>query len=1778
MYAVHNACHALRAGDCEAALVGGVNLILTVDQHMNTAKLGVLSPTSFCHTFDATADGYGRGEGAGVLYLKRLRDAIRDGDIIRATIRSSAVNTNGKVPGYGITYPNVKGQEAAVRTAYKRAGLDQNKTAYFECHGTGTAVGDPIEVRAVSNAMNDSRSPEKPLLLGAIKPNIGHSEAASGIFAIMKAALMVESGIIPGVAGLETINPEIPERSLNIKVNKNTSSWPPGFSSRRASVSSFGYGGTNGHVIVEDVRALVPQYQHGARKDLSPQDHSSSRPLLLTFSAHDKTTLTRNIEAHAKVANQYYLADLAHTLNHRRSRFTHKAFTVASEPSVDEDFDISNFKFGSSKESTTEVNFIFTGQGVQWAGVGKEAIKTFSVFRDTIWKLDRVLKGLAHPPDFTIEEQLCAPPEKSRIYTANVSQPTLVAIQIALVDLLASWNVVPSATVGHSAGEYAASYAAGLASAPEIIIAAYYRGYALERYAPSGGTMLAVGKGLDEIQAYLPHFDGKIVVACENSPSSVTLSGTTVAIKEMKVIFDTESTFARELKTGMAYHSPQMKPVAGPMVTLVSQAYQKLDFFDRQWRCPQKTMISSVTNAPITETQICPEYWASNLTSRVLFNTAVSTLVNMTGSRNIRCFLEVGPHSALAGPFKQICKGSGFNGFTYIPTLLRNQDSAHELLRAAGDLFVEGYPIDFDMVNHIGSSGGADNAKGEGLTPSPLVDLPPYQWNYEKMFWAEPRGSAELRQLSHARHDLLGSKIPGLSDHAMVWRNVLRLKDIAWLQDHKLGGSIMFPAAGHMALAIEAVRQHCEIKKVAMTGVTLRDINLKTALIIPENDPGIEIQLRLLQISSSSEKTPSYSFAVESYSNDIWSVHSEGTIAPLSSTKDIAISQASVNTNVLSQKTTGKRWNDTFRRVGFEYGPSFDRLTNIRTHEKYYRAAGQIPIAASTTSSMVDESRYILHPSTVDCLLQLCIISIHAGLYQELPWGVVPINFEEVTIMPPGQDADTIGEAVAWNNVRGNRARYFNTDSQLATPDGKIILDIKGLRTVAYEAALPPRTETDIKPLPYTGVVWKPDLTISTLEDAISIDARGGLAENAILDVIEFLSHKWPLSSVLIVDSSNELEVSKVLGRLPTTADLYLASGPSRAAEQPPNKEGERVKTVTLSEGPVDLGTINFGSQDVVVIGRHDIASLLSHGSFSSLRSLVGENGKALLLLEKQVLSKARGELGRSGFRSMEMAFQDQILIMSTPVPLTNGVAPGPDILNLVYSRQHSAAPEALTQAMADQGLEIRIKEITEVDAVADKHVVLYNPSGNILSRLEPASFESLKAIISAGASILWITSGVNEGKCTSGAMIAGFLRVAREEQKVSKLALLDIDKAETFASIARTVTAVLDPHNRTGSSVEHEYWLHNGACHVSRLVPNEDINTRMVQNEIVFQKISLPRGKPLRALLKGSEITFNPSDVFGESSILKEEIEIQVEHLECLKQDTQNDIEEPRLIMGTVTDTGSDVDHGLRNKTVAAYVANPYDTIVRVPKQMCVECRPENAKTLMSTLPDLARAMNAMQFITQSMKDQEVLLLPTSESMVQAFVKLSELRGFRLNVVKDLNSNESAVATDRENDPVFFNADDLAGLRQMMNAAVLPLTVIASDFSLLSQEIWRNIPSSGNFVLNENKQKALSTAPDVGPFNRGARFCVTTLTSRFEREPLSLGRNLQICASIVESSTNGLAPIPSAVTVNTLNEALKGTFDRFVLSYTYEKDVVKVSDLSHNTFFFGEGKMLTRN
>ncbi|KAI0205864.1 hypothetical protein F4808DRAFT_447810 [Astrocystis sublimbata] len=1087
MYAIHNACHALRTRDCDAAVAAGSNLIMMVDQQLNTAKLGVLSPTSECHTFDESADGYGRAEGVGALYLKRLSDAIRDNDVIRGVIRTSAVNTNGKVDGMGITFPNALGQERVLRQAYERAGLDPAQTAYLECHGTGTPTGDPIEVKAVAKGMNDTRSTDRPLLLGAAKASIGHSEAASGIFATMKAALMTENGQIPGVHGFKKLNPNIKDKEWNVEIVKDLMPWPEEFDVRRASVSSFGYGGTNAHLVVEAIESLCPWYEHGTPKNQATYTYDQGgidRPFLVTMSAHDRKTLAKNIQAHQAVAADYYLPDLAYTLNQRKTQFNGaRGYTIVWPGRETESFSQDSFALGSkiamSQDAKLGVGFVFTGQGAQWAHMGMEAMRLFPTFNETVSALDRILQRVVEPkyrPSWSLRKVLEAPAESSRVGQPDISQPACTAIQIAVVDLFASWGISPTVSIGHSSGEMAAAYAAGRISAPEAILASYFRGLAVARLAPEG-TMLAIGLGADKVQHYIdalpPDEAGGVSIACENSPGSTTVSGFHDEVEKLKDIMHHHSIFARQIKTGKAYHSHHMEAVAPLYEQLYVRAQAALTFGDLSWRQCETGMVSSVTGLKVEEMRLDIAYWCENLRNRVRFDTAVQALGHDDQFKTVKILTEIGPHSTLKGPLKQIIAEHNFD-LQYVGSLIRGQDDAVSLLRTAGELHVRGFDINFDRINAINPAPLPIESKHTGGNKRQaryLVDLPPYQWNYERQHWYEPRAIADLRTCKHPRHDLLGRRIFGLSRNAPAWRNILRCRDVSWFSHHTLGTDVIFPAAGHISLAIEALLQQLDLEPAEAIGVRLASVDIQKALIVPDTDDGVEVHTRLEQ----SDSDAWYTFTVESVAprSGNWTLHSAGKIK-LSQGQENQHAVVPYGPIALHQRVASKRWYRSLERAGFRYGPEFQTMTSqVRANGKDRWASAGIKVQTKQTDL---ESRYMLHPSTMDGCLHAIIAAVHRGQHKEMPWGVIPLTIEDMSVKFPGGDSDCKSEGLsyAWARDDPSSSRHFFGNVQLfARGTSDCLLEIRNLKMVAFESAVPPTSVERGPRAPYTRVEWK---------------------------------------------------------------------------------------------------------------------------------------------------------------------------------------------------------------------------------------------------------------------------------------------------------------------------------------------------------------------------------------------------------------------------------------------------------------------------------------------------------------------------------------------------------------------------------------------------------------------------------------------------------------------------------------------------------------------------------
>lgn len=657
---------------------------------------GVLSPTGECRTFDASANGYARGEAINAIYIKRLSAAVRDGDPIRAVIRATGANCDGK--SAGITSPNPKAHESLMKGVYARAQLDSHETPFVECHGTGTAAGDPLELEAVAKIFGN----EKETYIGSVKPNFGHSEGASGLTSIIKATMALENQIIPPQVNFSTPNPKIPFEDANLKVPVDATPWPKE-RQERISVNSFGVTGANAHIILESARS------HGVSTEI--QSRTSPSPRLLVYSASNPESLRER----AKTIGEYIessvcnLENVAFTLTNRREHLERRGYCITDGSAPTE-------MMGSGKaKKPPQINFVFTGQGAQWPGMGICLAKEFPSFDADIREYGEILAQLPNPPTWSVYDELAKLGHESLISKAEYAQPLCTVVQVALVNLLKKFGISAAAVVGHSSGEIAAAYAANAVTAKEAVITAYYRGLVTTRCMKQG-AMVAVGLGRAEVSLYL---ERGVVVACDNSPASVTLSGDSdgidSVIKQLKD--ENPDIFVRRLKTGgMAYHSHHMIDIGPDYESLLQEVVG---------RNPSLPFFSTVTGKKTSAEELGPLYWRRNLESPVNFYSAVKAMIDDGDTDQV--FVEIGPHSALAGPLRQIFKATMTkNKLSYASTLVRGENCFMSFLKLLGELHIQSVEINFELLAPNGRT---------------LTDLPSYPWRHDKCYWDESRVS-----------------------------------------------------------------------------------------------------------------------------------------------------------------------------------------------------------------------------------------------------------------------------------------------------------------------------------------------------------------------------------------------------------------------------------------------------------------------------------------------------------------------------------------------------------------------------------------------------------------------------------------------------------------------------------------------------------------------------------------------------------------------------------------------------------------------------------------------------------------------------------------------------------------------------------------------------------------------------------------------------------------------------------------------------------------------------
>ncbi|PFH62219.1 hypothetical protein XA68_14498 [Ophiocordyceps unilateralis] len=1145
MIALDMACQSMCNGDASAALVIGTNLVLGPEGSIFLSNMNFLSPDSKCFCFDARANGYARGEGVIALIIKPLDAALRNGDIIRAVVRASASNQDGRTPG--VTQPSAEAQEALIRRVYAKAGLGFDETRYFEAHGTGTPVGDPIEMTAIGRVFRTHRSPTAPLYVGSVKANVGHLEGASGLVGVVKAILVLEKGIVPPNALFETMNPDIDAEFYNLEVPTRSIAWPTS-GLRRVSVNSFGFGGANSHVVLDDAlhylssRALVGFHHtspHPAMRingiasatisqldgelSLDGQAEACSAKLL-TFTAADAAALQRVLQSYAVYCHAHLpgdghkLAQLAYTLAAKRSVMAWRSFALMDESSVQDsqgggDSEAPRLPSRPPVRASTDrpgIAFIFTGQGAQYAGMGLELTQRYPVYAESLRRSDAALADLGC--QWSIFDQLC---NVEMMRRPELSQPLSTVLQIALVDLLRSFGVEPVAVVGHSSGETAAAYAVGALSQPSACKVAYFRGKLagelvdVNAAAGTPSAMMSVNLAASDVPAWLDRLGAAgdaLHIACFNSPTNLTLSGSVEAIDGLKVLLDQQGIFAAKLKTGLAYHSPVMRAMATEYRTAMGQLEPGAT---KGRRTP---MISSVTTETVTPKVLATaQYWVDNLLSPVRFADALRRLADgdltlPLGADAVNDLVEVGSHGALRRPARECVPAA----IRYHTALDRNQNSVRTVLSLIGSLFCHGHDVSVLAAN---SQAGA---------PRPfLVDCPPYPFDHSRRYWFESRLSKDFRLRRDSPNYLLGRRSSDWNALRPRWRNWLSVERIPWLGHHAVSQLLMCPGTGLIVMAVEAAKQMAATDGRSISGFLIKEAQFLAPVTVGRTvHDATETEVHLRPLRSALDKDSTWSeVGVFTYHEGRWTECFRARVqvqyddkagpTPVDGGRERQLELARVGGVVDRMAASCSRPVDTREFYAFcadhgiQYGETFELLSDIGWDGDDGSVARINMAAAGRHYEAVDSP---VHPAVLDAGIHLVFAQISEGLAKPSP-AMVPHSLSNLWISsrPWHESAASVRVSASLHSDRSAPSRR-EAGFHAVAEDGAALLTVE--RMIFSEVSSGGiDADADLgRPDLLYSIAWRPQLSSllgegGQLQQLCDAEAPVGRDETAVVDL-----------------------------------------------------------------------------------------------------------------------------------------------------------------------------------------------------------------------------------------------------------------------------------------------------------------------------------------------------------------------------------------------------------------------------------------------------------------------------------------------------------------------------------------------------------------------------------------------------------------------------------------------------------------------------------------------------
>ncbi|RYP59382.1 hypothetical protein DL769_008567 [Monosporascus sp. CRB-8-3] len=1278
LYCLHVACAALENYECDAAIVAGANLIQSAEQHIATMKAGVLSPTSECHTFDVSADGYGRADGIGALYVKRLADALRDGDPIRSVIRSSAIN------------------------------------------------------------------------------------------------------------------------------------------------ASFGYGGANAHVILEEAPKIGDTFFQQKAKDSAVLQSS----VVLPLSAVTKTSLEARVADFAAFDfGDTDILDLTYTLGSKRTNFPMRGFLIAPRSwNIAQSFAQRPFMTSGcpAPSEPAPLVFVFTGQGSQWAGMCSELFTEFPVFCNAIAEMEAALSRIPYGPDWSLREAILDLKNPDLVHLPERSQPCCTAIQIALTRLLESWDIFPDVTVGHSSGEIAAAFAAGHITTAEAIVIAYYRGYCVSKSGRLGAMMAA---GISE-SAAVEHISdqalhGQLNLACVNSPENVTISGECSAIAELLIMLQRKGIFARKLETGgQAYHSHHMSASSGEYQLLLDRVLPTLGPSSRLSR--STTFMSSVTGE-VKFSHFPSGYWINNLESQVRFGQAIQNIL----SQSNHDFIELGPHSALELPIKQTAiKVRHESQVRYSAVVRRKENSLESALRLAGMLWIQGHSINWSKINGLQTP-----TKAHKPLYNIARDLPPYRFAYESMLWNECRASIEYRQRRYPRHELLGSLMPGGNGRDLIFRNILRVADVPWLADHKLGDTVVFPGAAYLATAMEAVSQATSLYRPVQPSFRFYNVNITNALAL-STDQSAQVEmftsLRKSAITKAVDSSTLWDFTISTYQENVTVQHASGALA-INHDSVVMEPRCQASSSDYLEATAKRTWYSRFAKQGLNYGPSFQIISECLTPRMKSTpfASAKAPLLHRYGGA---SDVYPVHPVTLDAIVQLSIVATANGIPNELR-AQVPTR---ITSMCLNASSCSSGQKCQINaRVQRTGFESYEAVAELVTPEGEVVVQLDQLRLSVYRAKA--QDDLEDRRHPVLRVLWKPDvygLGFMASQDATNyLQKFADEVDSPVLDdsllklgaMIDLLVHKNARLRMLELGNDDQNFTMALLDFLSSRGDYKRLSSYSY---------GSVAESGSVLGGSVDLESrerctnvmsLRNTSFDLIIVPKMG-PCLESH--FEDVKSLLAEEGTIVATCPRPSITS----LPASGlsYLSCPISQGQATLLVARQTPISNVNSLKGQKFLIVEMEESELGTALIGSLRALRGCLVQRLKLHELTAehISVKTTVfnLCELKSPILCKVSDEDMQRIKVMTDRAASLVWVTGGdLMRGARPEFSLVSGLSRALVLEQPSLRFYTYDIDDPDK--DVHATADRLISVLNQPGPKPDLEFIQRQGIVHVSRLTPDDGLN-----------------------------------------------------------------------------------------------------------------------------------------------------------------------------------------------------------------------------------------------------------------------------------------------------------------------------------------------------------------